>query len=366
MTKKIAIIGTRGIPNEYGGFEQFVHYFAPFLVENDIEVTVYSSHTHSFKEKEWKGVKLKHIWNPEKLFGPFGQFIYDLLSILHCRRVKFDIILQLGYTSSSIWSFLLPRRTKIVTNMDGLEWKRSKYSSKVQKFLKNAERWAVNSSDVLVSDSLGIQKYLRNTYNKDSVFIPYASTVYKNNSSALLNQYNLFPGEYNLVIARFEPENNIEIIIQGHLLEKTKRLVLVGNTQTPFGKYLLKKYQDKVTFLGSIYHQEALNELRYQSNLYFHGHSVGGTNPSLLEAMSCSCLIVAHDNDFNKAVLGGDAFYFKSAVDIELLLKKKVGKIGNTHFIASNLKKITEDYSFQRIHHDYLKLFIGLSNANKT
>ncbi len=364
MAKKVAIIGTRGIPNEYGGFEQFVHYFAPYLAEKNVDVTVYSSHCHGYKKKEWKGVKLKHVWNPEKLFGPFGQFIYDFLSIMHCRGEKHDVILQLGYTSSSIWAFLLPKESKIVTNMDGLEWKRAKYGKNVQRFLKMAEKWAINSSDVLVADSKGIQKYLKDTFNKESVFIPYASNVYVKESSSTLDQFDLVPLEYNLVIARFEPENNIEMIIRGHL-NATRKLCLIGNANNAFGLQLQKMHQNSVMFLGPIYDQKVLNELRFNSNMYFHGHSVGGTNPSLLEAMACSCLVVAHKNDFNCAVLGEDALYFKTAQDIELLLKKKVDKIGYTQFIASNLNKIRLNYSFYRIHQEYLDILIGLPNADK-
>src|SRR5215467_1651561 len=168
---KIGIIGIRGIPNRYGGFEQFTEYVAPALVRKGHDVTVYSSSLHPYQDDNWKGVRLIHKSNPENRIGTFGQFIYDFFCILDSRKRNFDVILQLGYTSSSVWSFLFPGKSNLVTNMDGLEWKRSKYSKPVRAFLKRAEKWAVRSSDRLIADSKGIQEYLLDKYNKHATFI---------------------------------------------------------------------------------------------------------------------------------------------------------------------------------------------------
>ena len=123
---KIGIIGTRGIPNHYGGFEQFAMFFAEYLVKEGMDVTVYNSSNHPYQEKNWKGVNIQHIYDPEHQIGTVGQFFYDLLTILDTRKKEFDIIFQLGYTSSSVWGFLFPKKTLIITNMDGLEWKKNK------------------------------------------------------------------------------------------------------------------------------------------------------------------------------------------------------------------------------------------------
>ena len=136
---EIAIIGTRGIPNYYGGFEQFAEYLSKFLVENGHNITVYSSNNHPYQESTWKGVKIIHCKDPEDKIGTIGQFIYDFNCILDVRKRNFDIILQLGYTSSSIWGKLLPKSAVIITNMDGLEWKRTKFNKPVQKFIKFAD-----------------------------------------------------------------------------------------------------------------------------------------------------------------------------------------------------------------------------------
>src|SRR5688500_16446735 len=135
MALKIAILGTRGIPNNYGGFEQIAGYLSKGLVEKGHSVTVYNSHKHPYKESIWNGVEIVRCFDPEFLIGTAGQFVYDLNCILHVRKRRFDIILMLGYTSSSVWKDLYPKNAVLITNMDGLEWKRPKYSKPVRKFL---------------------------------------------------------------------------------------------------------------------------------------------------------------------------------------------------------------------------------------
>src|ERR1700761_6048873 len=169
MTKlKIGILGTRGIPNRYGGFEQCAEYLALGLVAKGHKVWVYNSHSHEYQGSEWKDVQIIHCKDPEDKMGTFGQFVYDLNCIKDARKRDFDILLQLGYTSNSIWYPLWPKYCSNVVNMDGLEWKRSKYNKYVQRFLKTAERWAAEHGDVLIADSVGIQQHLKEAYNKPS------------------------------------------------------------------------------------------------------------------------------------------------------------------------------------------------------
>ena len=321
---------------------------AEVLVEQGYEVTVYNSSDHPYKENSWKGVRIKTILDPESMIGTAGQFIYDFLSIYHSRSQQYDVIFQLGYTSSSIWSWVFPKSSVLITNMDGLEWKRSKYSKSVQKFLKKAEKWAAMNSDVLIADSLGIQTYLKETYQKDSEYIAYGASVFSDPEINTLNKYNLKAGDYALIIARLEPENNIEMVLRAFQQQNKEHLVVIGNTNSAYGNYLTENFTKQVTFLGSIYNQEDLNNIRYFSKFYFHGHSVGGTNPSLLEAMATSCKIFAHNNLFNKGVLGIDAFYFSSSEDIIALLETPLDNF--TSYVESNLKKIETTYSFNTIH----------------
>lgn len=352
---KIAIVGTRGIPNKYGGFEQFAMHFAAFLIREGHYVVVYNSSDHPYNEQTWKGVQIKKVFNPEMYIGSSGQFIFDFLTILDTRSKEFDVIFQLGYTSSSIWGFLFPKSAKLITNMDGLEWKRSKYGKITKRFLMKAEKWAVQQSDRLIADSKGIQMYLKEKYKVEAVYIPYGAEVFENPNEKVLNEFGLKKYKYNLAISRLEPENNLEIIIQGHIKANKTALLIVGSTATKHGKMLVKKYGDIVNFLGPIYDLKVLNNLRYFSHLYFHGHSVGGTNPSLLEAMACSCSIVAHKNVFNQSVLEENAHYFDCASAITSILNNHSLC---TKAIENNLKKIKSDYSFDNIHHQLLKIIL--------
>jgi glycosyltransferase involved in cell wall biosynthesis len=364
---KIAILGTRGIPNHYSGFEQFAEFFSVFLVNQGHEVYVYNSHNHLYQEKTFKGVNIIHQYDPEHKLGTFGQFLYDFNCIIDSRKRDFDIILQLGYTSNSIWFFLLPKKPIIITNMDGLEWKRSKYSKPVQQFLKFAELLAVKSSDYLISDSLGIQKYLKEKYKIDSTYIPYGATVFEDPDEELLKEYKVTKSNYNMIMARFEPENNIETVLDGIVLcgEETTVLV-VGNHNTKYGDYLKEKFSvnKAIRFIGAEFNINKLNNLRYFSNFYFHGHSVGGTNPSLLEAMASKAFIIAHNNHFNKAILKENGYYFSNPLEVKNMLQD-VKKSDNLPFIQNNFEAIEHEFNWNKINGAYLQLFEKCLSENQ-
>ena len=351
---KIAIIGTRGIPNFYGGFEQFAEYLSQGLVKSGHDVYVYNSSDHPYKECKWNNVNIIHCTDLEKKIGTAGQFIYDLNCIIDSRKRDFDAILQLGYTSSSVWNWLFKKSVKIVTNMDGLEWKRTKYSKTTQSFLKFAESLAIYSSDILVSDSIGIQSYIRKKYGKKSIFIPYGAHLAEQVKEEFLSEYSLQKYKYDLLIARLEPENNIQTIIDGFVASDTKRkLVVIGSTSTKFGAKLKVNNSDsRIVFLEYVSGIEKLNALRSFSNLYFHGHTVGGTNPSLLEAMASNALICAHKNIFNESILNEDAFYFDDAKQITDIVNQTTKDLSSP-FIISNRKKITNFYSWRSVINKY-------------
>jgi glycosyltransferase involved in cell wall biosynthesis len=356
---KIAILGTRGIPNYYGGFEQFAEFFSVYLVEKGHEVYCYNSHNHKFQEKTFNGVNIIHCYDPEYKFGTFGQFIYDYNCIMDSRKRDFDIILQLGYTSNSIWYFLLPKKPIIITNMDGIEWKRSKYSRPVQQFLRFAERLAALSSDYLIADSIGIQSFLKKRYKKDSTYIAYGAHPFSNPNEKIIAQYQVEKGNYNMIMARFEPENNLEMVLDGVVLSNLKTPILVvGNHNTKFGEYLKAKFKahENIRFMGGIYNLEHLDNLRYYSNLYFHGHSVGGTNPSLLEAMASNAFVIAHNNDFNKAILKENSYYFSNAAEVKNILET-IKKFDNLQMVKNNYDAIVKEFNWNKINGEYLQLF---------
>lgn len=358
---RIGILGTRGIPNHHGGFEQFAENFSTYLAAKDHEVFVYNSSLHPYQENKFENVNIIHCKDFEDKLGTVGQFVYDLNCIKDARDRNFDILLQLGYTSNSVWYRFLPKKAIVITNMDGLEWKRSKYSKPVRTFLKYAEYLAVKSSDYLISDSIGIQDYIKKRYNKDSKYIAYGSTLVDQVNTNTLKDYDLEKYCYNMLIARLEPENNIEIILEG--VEKsvnTTPFIVIGKYDaTPFGKYIYEKFRrsQKIRFLGGIYNQDHLNTIRYFSNLYFHGHTVGGTNPSLLEAMASECLIVAHNNEFNKHILKLNGFYFKNQKDVMRLIET-LSKNDYMELINNNVDSISSNYNWKKINNIYLDYFL--------
>lgn len=349
----VAIIGTRGIPNNYGGFEQCAEYLSLGLVKRGFDVIVYNSHNHPYQENEWNGVKIIHCYDPEYKLGTAGQFIYDFNCIKDVRKRKCDVIIQLGYTSNSIWGWMLPHNSLVTTNMDGLEWKRSKYSKPVKNFLKFSEKLAVRYSDYLIADSIGIRDYLYKKYNRYADFIPYGAFMFDNQNVQALEEFNVEPCNYDMLIARLEPENSIEVILDGVVQAEVKRKFLViGNHNNKYGAYLKKKYQlhKEIIFIGGIFDIKKLNNLRYFSNIYFHGHTVGGTNPSLLEAMACNTLICANDNIFNKFILEKDAVYFNDRNDVaDHLTDVNRNSPCYQNMIANNVRKVAGTYHWDLI-----------------
>lgn len=372
---KIAFISTRGIPNNYGGFEQFAEYISVGLVRRGHEVVVYSPHFHPYREPDYKGVRIKHIYSPEKWIGSsVGSFFYDFLSLRDAlKKEKFDIIYEAGYTSivpAYIWFNV--KRIKyplFTTNMDGLEYKRTKFNRWVQKFVFWEERMAVKHSHFLIADNMGIHDYYKEKYGKESKFLAYGADIHEDYDEDILKEFGLEADGYFIVVARLEPENNLFMAIEGYLASDQygkRPLVIVGKTNTPYGKHLVERYGDdrNIRFVGGIYDFRKLNSIRHYSYAYFHGHSVGGTNPSLLEAMASGCFILAHDNIFNRAVLGENALYYGSTdaamemldgIDQALSAYKK-------EYTGRNLEVIRRDYSWEKLvdeHEEYFKWMLA-------
>ncbi len=351
---KIAILGCRGIPNNYGGFEQLAEYLSQGLLRYGHEVYVYAIHTHAYQKKTYNGVHILHKYDPEGKIGTAGQFIYDLNCILDSRKRNFDIILQLGYNSNSIWHWLLPKKAITMTNMDGLEWKRDKYGSNTKKFLQYAEKLAVFHSDFRIADGWGIQRHIKDKFGMDSHYIAYGAHVFENPNAKMVEEQGLKPYQYDIIVARLEPENNAAMMIEG--FSKTnvdRKLVVIGNHETKHGEYLKNKFKDeRILFFGKVFDINLLNNLRYHSNVYLHGHTVGGTPPSLIEAMASSTLICAHDNVFNRDVLLDKAYYFKDAEDVSKALTT-ANKPKEYEKVTFNVEKVRNEYNWGKIIDEY-------------
>src|SRR5260221_750421 len=352
MSLRIAIMGTRGIPNHYGGFEQLAEHLGPGLVKARHEVTVYNSHNHPWLEEKWEGVNIVHCYDPEYILGSAGQFIYDLNCIMDARKRNFDVILQLGYTSSSVWGFLFPERTAILYNMDGLEWQRAKYSRLTRRFLLHAEKLAVRYSHFRISDSPVIQAYYKQKYGIGTEYLAYGADIFDEGNESAPREYGVTAGDYLLLMARMEEENNIETILDGFTASTTdKKILIIGDISNRFGSYLKGKFgaDERIVFTGAIFEKEKVHSLKFFSWLYFHGHSTGGANPSLLEAMASKALVFAHENVFNRNGLGEDAYYFSSAADVTVFMEGFDRGTTEDAMTQRNYEKIVEKFSWPDI-----------------
>lgn len=358
----VAILGTRGIPNMYGGFEKCAVELSVRFVQKGHSVTVYTPVEHSFKGIEYKGIKLRRIFCREDVFKGFGTTLYDALCLRDAEKQGFDVLLELGYNPASLF-FPKKRKIPIVTNMDGLEWKRSKWNPLIQKLSRKFEGRAVKRSDLLISDNVGIQEYLYKTYGASSVFIPYGAEV----DEATGGEFGFEEiSDYYLIVARLEPENQLELMIQGYLLEKQEcPLVIVGGLNTKYAKYLVSKYSSsKVKFVGGVYDQKRLRDIRKGCKVYLHGHSVGGTNPSLLEAMGLGLNILSHDNSFNRAVLQRGAYYFDSPEKLAELLQN-VLNLEFSDKVVFNQRQIQEIYNWDFVADQYLEALEQVRRKSK-
>ena len=370
---KIAVVSTRGIPNNYGGFEQFAEYISVGMAQRGHEVVVYSPKFHPYQESTYKGVRIKHIYSPETWMGSsVGSFFYDFASLRDAlKKEDFDIIYEAGYTSiipAYIWFNVKKRKRPIfTTNMDGLENKRSKFSPMVRRFLDWEEKMAVKYSHYLIADNMGIHDYYKEKYGKESKFLAYGADIHDDFKAEYLEEFGLKSEEYYILIARLEPENNIVMAIEGYLHSKEngrRPLIVVGKTNTPHGKELVEKYGNErnVEFVGGIYDFKKLDSVRHFSKAYFHGHSVGGTNPSLLEAMAAGCFIFAHDNIFNRAVLKENAFYYPSADKVTEYLNRidTIAEGSKIQYTARNIEVIRNEYSWESLIDKHEKYFYWL------
>ena len=358
---KIAILGTRGIPNNYGGFEQCAEFLSVGLVKKGHQVTVYSPDFHSYKEDTYKGVHIIRKAGLKSFLGnSASNFIYDYICFKDAVNRDFDIILELGLITSALSVIFCNHKNKvIVTNLDGLEWKRSKWNNLIQKVTKTIEKFGVKHSDYLIADNVGIQKYILDEYNRDSEFIAYGAFDSATPSTNCLKEYGLFPDNYILTIARLEPENNLEMMFDGYISSGIKiPYFVIGNHLTNYGDFLKDKYRNSdIIFLGGIFNKIHLDNIRYYSKYYLHGHSVGGTNPALLEAMAANTFILVHDNQFNKSVVNKNSYYFNSANALAELLKDKDILKNKIKFAKNNLSKIDNVYRWSIVVNQYESYF---------
>lgn len=316
---RIAILGTRGIPARYGGFETFAEKLSLGLAELGHDVTVYCEANGPSAPAEHRGVRLRYM--PAPALGPLETILYDVRCLWNARN-GFDVVYMLGYGTAPFC--LIPRLwgAEVWINPDGLEWARAKWGAVARKYFRLMEWSALGVADRIIADADAIAASLASRHGsiRSCSVIPYGCEVVENPPRIdPLAEWALVPESYYLVVCRLEPENHVLGILHAFQQSHSAReLIVVGDhlAQTRYVEQLRAVRDPRIRMIGTVYDQEKLTCLRAHAFAYMHGHSVGGTNPSLLEAMGCGNLIFAHDNPFNRETLGDCGVFFASAAEL--------------------------------------------------
>lgn len=355
--EKLAIIGTNGIPPKYGGFETLVENLVNYLSDK-YEITVFcSSKSYPDKITHYKNCELKYI--DLKANGWQGIF-YDTVSLLKTYR-NYDIILMLGMSGFFILPFLKKYKNKFYYNFGGIDWERSKWNSITQNFIKKTVNIAIRYTEHIIADNIGIQEYISKEYKRDSTLISYGGdqAFVVSPLPSDIEKYPFLNSDYAFTVARIQPDNNIDMILDSFLHDSRYPLVFVGNwNRTPYGIYTKSKYTNipNIILIDAIYDQHELNLLRSNCKVYLHGHSAGGTNPALVEAMNLALPIFTFDCSFNKYTTEFKAEYFSSSIELTMKLNtvsdQKLKEMSLEMFRIAN-----ESYQWKIIAQKYYELF---------
>jgi len=357
MNRKVAIIGIVGIPAKYGGFETLVEYLTEKQGHNHEMIVYCSSKSYDVKLREHNSAKLKYI---NLKANGIQSIPYDIVSIFRSLRGS-ETLLILGVSGCIVLPVVkLISNNRILVNIDGLEWKRAKWSGFAKWFLKFSEKIAVKYADKIITDNKVLQDYVKTTYGVKSRLIAYGADHVTR--EALDENFLLkypFTKNFAFKVCRIEPENNIHIVLKAFSMLPEKKIVCVGNwLNSEYGKSLRIKFggYKNIFLLDPIYDQIGLNQFRSNCNLYIHGHSAGGTNPSLVEAMYLGLPIFAFGVDYNKETTENKALYFDDFIELVSLLKNiNEDKLID---IGSDMKIIAKErYTWSYISSEYCNLF---------
>jgi len=333
--KKVAIVGSVGLPPRYGGFETLVHHLTRNKNEDYIFTVFCQKTPRSERLKIFNGSRLKYL--PFKANG-FQSIIYDIIAITSC-WFKYDTILILGTPGCVILPFLKAlKNTNTVINFGGLEWKRDKWNRYVLWYLKLTERIAVKYASKIVADNQYFCEYILETYGKESCLIEYGGDHTKklDHTAELIKRYPFLNEEYDVSVSRAQPDNNLHLLLEAYSRTSRRKIVLISNyDKFEYGRDLKQKYSDipNIHLQDAIYIQEELDVIRSNARLYIHSHSFCGTAPSLVEAMNLGLPVIAYDVPTNRYTTEGKTRYFKNGEDLMRIInnlkeeeEKKIGQ----------------------------------------
>ena len=373
MNKKInvSIIGTRGYPYVYSGFETFVKELSERLVLKNCNVTIYC-HKGLFKirPKEIMGIQL--IYVPTIEIKILSQPIHSLFSILHACFSRPDVLLVVNSANGPFGLITKLFRIPTAINVDGLEWLRPKWKGLGSVYFKWASKIATLFYDQIINDSVEMRKVYLELFKRDSKVIAYGANVRESKKKELITTWNIKEREYYLIVGRLIPDNNADLIINGFLKSNSKKkLVIVGDVPYKDSYAInLKKINDKrLIFTGYVKDQNVLAELYHNCYVYVHGHEFGGTNPTMIKAMAYGCAILALDTVFNKEMLQNGKFglFFKKEF---LYITKQIEYCEKENSLIEKLRQksslgITKKYNWDFVTNQYLEVFKSLISQRK-
>jgi glycosyltransferase involved in cell wall biosynthesis len=368
MSKKIniSIIGTRGYPYIYSGYETFVKQLSERLVLKDCNVTVYC-HKGLFKTrpKEVKGIKLVYIPSIETKI--LSQPIHSFLSIIHACFSRPHVILVVNSANGPFGLITKLFRIPTAINVDGLEWLRPKWRGLGSIYFKWASKMATLFYDQIINDSDEMRNVYLDLFKRDSKVIAYGANIRKSESPQLINKWNLKQRKYYLVVGRLIPDNNADLIINGFIKSNSKKkLVIVGDVsyKDSYASNLKKIKDERLVFTGYVKDQDLLAELYHNCYVYVHGHEFGGTNPTMIKAMAYGTAIIALDTIFNIEMLqnGKFALFFKKEMKSvsELIDFCEKENILIKKMRLKSIKGIIQKYDWNFITTQYLNIFNDL------
>jgi len=359
---RVAIIGARGIPARYSGWETVATELAPRLVARGCDVTVYCQRRYSLPDRPstYDGVRLVYL--PAIQRQALENTSHQAISLAHALRCRYDVIYVLGMRATPLYAVARGARATIFFNTDGHDWKRRKWGPKARRYLQWNERTGVRiNPDGLIADSQAIAEYFVNRYRVTPTFIPHGAPAVDPPGTATILARGLDAGQYFLSVCRIEPENNVDKTIAAYAgLVTDKKLVIVGDTnyRSSYFEDIQRSAPPGVLFTGRIFEPDELNALFCHSFAYIHGHEVGGTNPSLLHAMAAGCAVFANDVPYNREALGDTGGYWASTDALRRLMQAALDapeSIGR--FPEAARKRVAEYYDWEDIADQYLALF---------
>jgi len=367
---KIAIIGSRGYPYVYSGYETFVSEVAPRLLKQNVEVHVYC-HKQLFEKrpKEVNGIRLHYI--PCIKTKSLSQWSSSFLSTLHALFQNYDVILYVN-SANGIFGILTKLfRKKTAINVDGLEWLRPKWKGLGAKVFYFASKMATRWMDRIITDADAMREVYLKEFNTDSTVIAYGANIRYSNNPSLIQQWQLLPNEYFLIVGRLIPDNNALFILKEFVKSSSKKkLVIVGDVpyHDEYAINIKNIRDERVLFTGYVNNSDELAELYHNCFAYFHGHEFGGTNPTLLKALAYGCSIIAIDTVFSREVLKGGEyglFFKKEANDLKYLIDTiEMDSSRLSVFRQKSRQRIIENYTWDKITSQYLSLIKEITSPN--